>query len=136
MAVSRKCLVRVRLTPHRFYYLSRGAKEGLLALLARGACVHLDQLEVVLLGGLRDASPRSPPSAEGCHKRAVLAAQCDYVRVRLVYVIVELGEHLLFHAFSFTYLLRAFSHPFWATESSLRRCIIGGACCLAVTWEL
>lgn len=35
MAVSRKRLVRVRLTPHRFYYLSRGAKEGLLALLAR-----------------------------------------------------------------------------------------------------
>jgi hypothetical protein len=35
MAVSRKRLVRVRLTPHSFYYLSRGAKEGLLALLAR-----------------------------------------------------------------------------------------------------
>src|SRR5215204_3741392 len=57
----------------------------------QGACVHLDQLEVVLLGGLRDAFTRSPPSAEGGNKRTVLAAQCDYVRVRLVDVLVELG---------------------------------------------
>ena len=48
-----------------------------------------------------------PPSAEGGHKRAVLAAQCDYVRVRLVYVVVELGEHLFLHALSFTCLQRS-----------------------------
>jgi hypothetical protein len=34
-AVSKERLVRARLTPHRFYDLSPGAKEGLLALLAR-----------------------------------------------------------------------------------------------------
>jgi hypothetical protein len=97
-----------------------------------GDCVHFDQLEVVFLGGLRDAFSHSTPSAEGGHKRAVLAAQCDYVRVRLINVVVELGEHLLLHALSFTYFLRAFLHPLWATESSSHRCMIGGACYLAV----
>jgi hypothetical protein len=35
-----------------------------------------------------------------------LAAQDDYVRVRLVQVVVELGEHLLIHAHS------SLEHPF------------------------
>ena len=87
--------------------------------------MHFDQLVVVLLGGLRDAFSRGPPSAEGGHKRAVLAAQCDYVRVRLVYVVVELGG-----IFSSTLSpLRA------CNGASLRRCIIRGACYLAVNWE-
>src|SRR5215218_4198491 len=109
---------------------SRCASLGALSLLVfvfskvQGACVHFDQLEVVLLGGLRDAFSRSPHNAEGGHKRAVLAAQCDNIRIRLVYIVVELGEHLLLHALSFRHLLRAFSLPLGATQSSLRRCII------------
>src|SRR5215212_2577886 len=65
---------------------------------AQGLRLRLDQLPVVLLGGLHDTLPRSPQSAEGGHKRAVLAAQYDYVWVRHVYVVVELGEHLHLHA--------------------------------------
>ena len=60
--------------------------------------MHFDQLVVVLLGGFRDAFSRGPPSAEGGHKRAVLAAQYDYVWVRLVYLVVELEERLHLHA--------------------------------------
>ena len=46
--------------------------------------------------------PRCPPSwplgrCEGCHERAVLAAQDHYVWVRVVEVVVELGEQQLFH---------------------------------------
>src|SRR5918995_7334149 len=74
----------------------------------------LDQLHVVLLGGLHDTLPRGPPSAEGGYKRAVLAAQYDYVWVRLVHVVVELGEHLHLHA----HLLR--TSPFLRVDSLLR----------------
>src|SRR5918995_1021421 len=55
----------------------------------------LDQPPVVLLGSLHDALPGSPSRAEGCHERAVLAAQDHYVRVRLVKVVVELRKEAL-----------------------------------------
>src|SRR5215213_5640634 len=74
---------------------------------AQGLRFRLDQLPVVLLGSLHDTLPRCPPSAEGGHKRAVLAAQHDYVWVRLVYVVVEVGEHLHLHA----HLLRTSPFP-------------------------
>src|SRR5215204_5707802 len=55
--------------------------------------VGLHQPQVVLLGGLHDTLRGSPSCAEGSHERAVvLAAQYDYVRVRLVQVVVELGH--------------------------------------------
>jgi hypothetical protein len=57
----------------------------------------LDQPPVALLGDLHDALPPGPSGAEGCHERAVLAAQDHYVWVRLLYVVVELGEEQLFH---------------------------------------
>src|SRR5215204_570120 len=61
--------------------------------------VGLHQPPVVLLGGLHDALPRGPSCAEGGHERAVLAAQDHYVWVRLVQVVVELGEQwLILHA--------------------------------------
>src|SRR5215217_6350946 len=63
--------------------------------------VGLHQPPVVLLGGFHDTLPRGSPSAEGGHKRPVLAAQHHYVRVRLVQVVVELGEQwLILHALS------------------------------------
>src|SRR5918993_1805486 len=84
---------------------NKGA-PGLCAPLSVAVCsktpkvrVGLDQPPVVLLGGLRDALPRGPYCAEGCHERAVLAAQDHYVWVRLVQVVVELGEQwLILHA--------------------------------------
>src|SRR5215207_6410291 len=66
---------------------------------SRKVRVGLHQPPVVLLGGLRDALPRGPSCAEGCHERAVLAARDHYVWVRLVQVVVELGEQwLILHA--------------------------------------
>src|SRR5215216_6272570 len=63
--------------------------------------VRLEQPPVVLPGGLHETLTRGSPSAEGGHKRAVLAAQHHYVRVRLVQIVVELGEQwLILHAFS------------------------------------
>src|SRR5215207_5226536 len=48
---------------------------------------------------VRVGLPRGPSCAEGCHERAVLAAQDHYVWVRLVQVVVELGEQwLILHA--------------------------------------
>src|ERR671910_1796010 len=58
--------------------------------------------------------PSWPPSAEGGHKRAVLAAQYDYVWIRLVYVVVELGVQLLLH----DHLLR--TSPFLREDRLLR----------------
>jgi hypothetical protein len=65
-------------------------------------------------------------SAEGSNKRAVLAAQYDYVWVGLVYVVVELGERLEFHA----HLLRTSAFLTERTESAafsflylLRECV-------------
>ena len=51
---------------------------------AQGLSVRLEQPPVVLLGGFLDTLPRGSPSAEGGHKRPVLAAQHHYVRVRLI----------------------------------------------------
>src|SRR5215211_2367310 len=62
--------------------------------------VGLKQPPVVLLGGFEYALLRSPTCAECGHKRAVLTAQDDYVRVRLVQVVVELGKLLLLYAYS------------------------------------
>ena len=54
--------------------------------------MYLDQPPVVFLCGLHDTLPGGPPGAEGGHELDVLAAQDNYVWVRLVYVVVELGE--------------------------------------------
>src|SRR5215211_4104522 len=60
---------------------------------AQNVRVGLHQPQEVLLGGLEDALRGSPSCAEGGHKRAVvLAVQYDYVRVRLVQIVVELGH--------------------------------------------
>ena len=56
-----------------------------------------EELAVVLFGCLCDALCGDPSGAEGSNEAAVLAAQNDCVRVRLVQVVVELGEHLLTH---------------------------------------
>ena len=66
--------------------------------------VGLHQPPVVLLGGLEDALCGSPSCAEGSHERAALAAQDHYVWVRLVYVIVELGQCVLFHGLAYSLL--------------------------------
>src|SRR5687768_18450464 len=58
----------------------------------------LEQGPVVLPRRLHDALLSDTPSAEGRNERTVLAAQDDHVGVRLVEVVVELGEHLLAHA--------------------------------------
>jgi hypothetical protein len=50
-----------------------------------------EALSVVVLGGLNDAL-RDPPGAEGGHEGAVLTTQHDDVGIRLVEVVVELGE--------------------------------------------
>src|SRR5215210_4925428 len=60
--------------------------------MVQGARGYLDQPPVVFLCGLHDTLPGGPPGAEGGHERAVRAAQDNYVWVRLVYVVVELGE--------------------------------------------
>src|SRR5215212_9695364 len=62
-----------------------------------GLRVGLDHLPVVRLGGLQDTLPRGPLSAEGGHKRAVLAAQDHYVWIRLVQVVAELWKPSLYH---------------------------------------
>ena len=55
--------------------------------------------------------PLSPPGAEGCNERPVLAAQDDHVRVRFVQVVLELGHHLLIHAYLHGDLATSGSEP-------------------------
>src|SRR5215207_2532758 len=118
-------MVKLRRIPHPRTRVNKGA-PGLSAPLSvaffskvQGLRVRLDDLPVVLLGGLQDALPRGPLRAEGCHKRAVLAAQHHYVRVRLLQIVVELGEQwLLLHALSC--LLRRVALRFHASKHSVR----------------
>src|SRR5215216_4540714 len=53
--------------------------------------------QVVLLSSLDDALSGGPLGAEGGHKRVVLAAQHEDVRVGLVHVVVEFRELPFLH---------------------------------------
>jgi hypothetical protein len=63
----------------------------LLGVLPLPTSVKPEALSVVFPGGLNDAL-RDPPGAEGGHEGAVLTTQHDDVGIRLVEVVVELGE--------------------------------------------
>src|SRR5918998_2393709 len=69
-----------------------------LALQAQRARVLPEQGRVVLFDGLDDALPGSPPGAEGRHECAVLAAHHEHLGVRLVEMVVELGQQGAFFA--------------------------------------
>src|SRR5687768_2376745 len=71
--------------------------QAFLAHLIRCASMSLDELPIILPGGFIDALSGGAHCAEGCHERAVLAAQENYVWIRLVDVVVELGKPELFH---------------------------------------
>ena len=65
-----------------------------------------------MLGDLDDAFSVGSHGAEGCHEGAVVAAQDEHVGVRLVQVVVELGqEHVSFSA-----------HRGWTSSSSTSWC--------------
>ena len=59
---------------------------------AQRARVLPDQGRVVFPGGLDEALLGEPAGAEGGHESAGLAAQHEHVGVRLVEVVVELGQ--------------------------------------------
>jgi hypothetical protein len=71
--------------------------QALLAHQTKRVGMSLDELPIVLPGGFIDALSGGTTGAEGCHERAVLAAQDHYVWVRLVKIVVELGKSALFH---------------------------------------
>jgi hypothetical protein len=54
-----------------------------------------EEFTVVFLGGFEDTRPGGAPSAEGRYERAVLAAQHQDIGVRVVQVVLELGEQEL-----------------------------------------
>ena len=60
--------------------------------------VNPQELTVVFLGCLHDALPGGPTRAEGGHEGPVLATRHHDVGVRLVEVVVELGEQEVFRA--------------------------------------
>src|SRR5919112_6776848 len=68
-----------------------------LQIFVSGLSMRLDKFPIILPGSFNDALSGGPTCAEGCHERAVLAAQDCYFWVRLVKVVVELGKPVLFH---------------------------------------
>jgi hypothetical protein len=69
-----------------------------LAVSSMPGTVSLHELLVILPSRFDDAFPRDTPRAESRYECAVLAAQHDDVRVRLVKVVLERGEQQLFCA--------------------------------------
>jgi len=70
-----------------------GQPSPSLALLTKKrVSVSPDKLPIILLGGFDDTLLGGTPRAEARHERAVLAAQDNYVRVRLLEVVVALGK--------------------------------------------
>jgi hypothetical protein len=59
--------------------------------------VSLDKLSTILLSGFEDALLSGTSCAESCHERAILAAQDDYVWIRLVEVVAERWKLELFY---------------------------------------
>ena len=79
---------------------SLGALSALVFLggLASPGTMDSEEFTIVFFGCLHDALPGGPTRAEGGHEGPVLATRHHDVGVRLVEVVVELGEQEVFRA--------------------------------------